>query len=727
MNYLIQILAFVFVISLLQSNSHAKNYISNNLKENSKKPAEIEADSMNYDKEAKIVTAEGSVQITQGEIVLFADKVVYDQNANIVKADGNISLVEPGGNVLFAENIELKDDLKKGIIHKFRVKFIDESRMTAKKAERVNEALTILEEVTYTPCKTCEKEPDAKPLWQVRAKKATIDEEKQRVKYNHAFFEIKGVPALYTPYISHPTPDASRKSGFLIPKYSTDKIFGTTVKTPYYYNISPNKDLTLTPIFTSKEGPILAGDYRHLLKSGEFNLKGSITNPDRVDVNGNQIAGREVRGHIEGEGNFAISDIWSWGFKGKRSTDDTYLEKYDFGEEDVLTSRVFATAIENRNFFHTESITFQGLRSNDDPGATPLILPSATAHYETEPGFHGSRFIADANLMVLTRDEGVSSNRLSLKGGWNIPHITKSGHVFELKTSVRGDGYFVDEVQEDTTNPNSRELDGTTSRFIPEAQLGWKLPVVNQIKDKQIFLEPTANFIVSPYGGNPNKIPNEDAQDIEFSDENVFDSNHFTGYDRIESGPRMNYGIRGRVSDSKHGELSFLLGQNYHVKKNNNFSERTGLDGHFSDFVGRVGYLKDDIFNLAYRFRVDDETFAVNRNAITAGVNVKPVRFDVDYLSVDENFDTTNTSLGDENRELILASTSIDLNEQWNISGNGHRDLEDGEWVSTKANLLYKGDCVDVNFSWFKEFTRDRDIRPNTTLSLQISLKNLGY
>ena len=108
-------------------------------------------------------------------------------------------------------------------------------------------------------------------------------------------------------------------------------------------------------------------------------------------------------------------------------------------------------------------------------------------------------------------------------------------------------------------------------------------------------------------------------------------------------------------------------------------------------------------------------------------MNVKPVRFDVDYLSVDENFDTTNTSLGDENRELILASTSIDLNEQWNISGNGHRDLEDGEWVSTKANLLYKGDCVDVNFSWFKEFTRDRDIRPNTTLSLQISLKNLGY
>jgi LPS-assembly protein len=726
MNYSVQILAFIIIAAFLNT-SYAQDYIDTDLKENSKKPAEIEADSMNYDEEARIVSAEGKVEITQGDIVLFADKVIYNQNTNVVKAKGNISLMEPGGNVLFADSIELKEDLKKGVIQNFRIKFIDDSRMWATKGERVNEKLTVLEDIHYTPCKQCNEDPSKPPLWQVRAKKATIDEEKQRVKYNHAFFEIKGVPALYTPYISHPTPNAKRKSGFLIPKYSTDKIFGTTVKTPYYYNIAPNKDLTLTPIFTSKEGPILAGDYRHLFKSGEMEIKASITNPDKVDVNGNQISGREIRGHIEGNGDFRINDIWSWGFIGKRSTDDTYLEKYDFGEEDILTSRVFATAIKDRNYLHTESITFQGLRSNDDPGSTPLIIPSITSHYEKLTGFHGSRFIADANLLVLTRDDGVSSNRLSVKGGWNLPHITKSGHVFELKTSLRADGYFVDEVLENPSNPNSRELDGPTSRFIPEAQIGWKLPVVNKIKDKQVFLEPTANFIVTPYGGNPDKIPNEDAQDIEFSDENLFDSNHFTGYDRIESGPRLNYGLRGRVTDANYGELSFLFGQNYHFKENNNFSSRTGLDGNFSDYVGRVGYQRDENFDLAYRFRVDDETFTVNRSAVTANVNIAPVKFNLDYLSVDENFDTTTSNFGNENRELIIAGSSLDINKEWNISGSGHRDLEDGEWVYTKANLLYKGNCVDVNFEWFKEFTSDRDIRPNTTFSLQISLKNLGY
>jgi LPS-assembly protein len=730
MNNFVKFSTFIFFIAAVQINASAEEKtesISQKLKETSKKPANIEADSMHYDKEARIVTAEGSVEITQGEIILLSDKVTYNQNTNMVTAIGNVSLVEPGGNVFFADNMELKDDLKKGVINNFRVKFVDESRMSAKRAERINENLTVMNEVQYTPCKTCQEFPAQKPLWQVRAKKATIDEEKQRVKYNHAFFDIKGIPFLYTPYLSHPTPDAKRKSGFLIPKYSTDKIFGTTVRTPYYYNISPDKDLTLTPIITSKEGGILYGDYRQLMQSGEYNIKASITNPDKVDINGNQISGNDVRGHVEGSGNFKISEQWNWGFTGKRSTDDTYLEKYDFGEEDVLTSRVYATAIDDRNFLHNEAISFQGLRTNDDPGKTPLILPSVTGHYEEKTGFYDSTWTADANILALTRDEGVSSNRVSVQGGWNVPHVTDSGHVLELKTSLRGDSYFVDDVPQDPTNPNSRNLDGLASRVVPEAKLIWKLPMVNTIRNRQVFLEPTANFIASPYGGNPDKIPNEDAQDIEFSDENLFDSNHFTGYDRIESGPRVNYGLRGRVSDTQHGEVSFLMGQSYHAKENNNFSTRTGLDGNLSDFVGRVGYQKNEKFNIAYRVRLDDETFALNRNAVTAGVNLEPVRFDFDYLSVDESFDSSTTSLASENRELVLASTSIDLNKQWNVSGSGHRDLEDGEWVASQANLLYKGNCVDVSFSWLEEFTRDRDIRPNTTLSLQISLKNLGY
>lgn len=695
------------------------------IKSDLKKPAMVEADEMHYDKKKMMVSASGSVKVMQGDRILMADKVSYDQKNNVVKASGNISLLEPDGSVVFADEIELKDDLKAGIVDRFSAKFKDESRLAANKAERLDEDVTVLEKVVYSPCPLCEDDPKKAPLWQVKANKATIDRKEQRVKYNNAFFEVKGVPVLYTPYLSHATPDADRKSGFLVPKYSTDRIFGTTVKTPYYYNIAPNKDATITPIFTSNEGPILSAEYRHLVEGGQYQLEGSITNPDKVDTEGNPIPGKEVRGHIEGIGHFDINEEWSWGFKAKRSTDDTYLRRYNFGDEDVLTSRAYADRMSGRDYAQVETISFQGLKESDDPGQTPLILPGATMHFEGEPGFHGSRWFAGGNIMSLSRDEGVSSRRLSMEGGFKIPHTTNSGHVFELSTMLRGDGYSVDNVQADPSDPSGVTKDGMTSRVIPEAKLKWSLPLIKNGSDRQFFVEPLADVIVSPYGGNPDKIPNEDSQDVEFSDDNLFNSNRFTGYDRVENGPRVNYGVRGRVHDYKYGDVDMVVGQNYRAKKDRSFDARSGLEDNFSDYVGRIGYQKE-IFDIAYRFRMDKDSLALNRNAVSAGLNFSPLRFDMDYISVDEDFDP-NVDLSEENREIMLASSSLDITKKWTVSGSGHRNLEDGEWVSTKADLLYKGDCVDVGVAWFREFTRDRDIRPNTTLSLQVSLKNLGY
>ncbi len=686
-------------------------------------PAQVEADSMQYDDKKSVVTATGNVEVTQGGRKLVADKVTYDRINNLINADGNISLTEPNGNILFADSLQLKDDLKQGSISKVRAQFTDQSNMTATQANRVNENKITLDDVTYTPCSICKDDPKKAPLWRVRAKKATINQAEQTVKYNNAFFEVKNVPVLYTPYLSHPTPDADRKSGFLIPKYATDRVFGASVKVPYYYNIAPNKDLTLAPIFTAKEGAIMSGEFRHLVETGTYRLEASATNPDKVDINGNVVDGNKVRGHVEGNGDFDLDDKWSWGFNAKRSTDDTYLRKYNFGEEDVLTSRLYSTAIEDRNYVKAEAISFQGLKTNDDPGQTPLILPNTNAHYESAPGFSGSRWTMDGNLLSLTRDEGVSSNRISAKGGWKLPHITKSGHVLEFNTSLRGDGYLVDDVPEDPSNPTtSPKLDGLTSRVIPQAELKWALPLVR----KKTFLEPTVKLIASPYGGNPDKIYNEDSQDVEFSDENVFDANHFTGFDRIENGPRMNYGMRGGMYDIYNGDVNFMLGQNYRTKEDRNFSASSGLDSYFSDYVGMVGYNTQDRFNIAYRFRVDNDGFSLNRNAVTTGLNIAHVKFNADYIAIDDSFDSTN-GIVEEKREIFIANSTVDVSKHWEVAGSGHRNLESGDWVATKANLLYKGDCIHIGLELLKEFTRDRDIRPNTTVSLQISLKNLGY
>lgn len=693
---------------------------------NSNSPVLLKADNIEYDQQQNLVIATGDVEVTQENRTLLADKLTYDKESNIVTANGHVSLLEPNGTKLYADMVVLSDNLKKGVVDKLGARFPDNSLLVAKTAVRKDENKLVMRNAVYSPCPLCKDDKTKPPLWQVKAKKATINTEKERVYYNNAFFDIYGVPVLYTPYFSHPTPGASRKTGFLTPKYTHDQLFGTTIKAPFYYNIAENKDLVLTPIFTQLEGSIIHADYRHLLASGEYNVKFSATNPDKVNETGGKVPGKnEVRAHIEGKGDFKLNEEWAWGFDAKRASDDTYLNKYHFGDEDVLTSKAYTSRVYDRNHLLVNAITFQGLKADDDPGKTPLVLPYSEMHMEKKVGEYNTSALLDANVLALARDEGVSSRRLSVKTGLVQPYLTNSGNVFSASMTVRADGYAVDNVP--NTGPSSNLQDGAAGRVIPEADLKWSLPMVKHGAQRQYLIEPTARLIVSPYGGNPNKIPNEDSQDIEFSSANLFDSSHYTGYDLVESGPRVNYGIKGGLSDFKYGDVNFVLGQNYRARADKNLTPETGLSDNFSDYVGKISYNKSDKFDLNYRFRFDKDSLTVRNNSVGSTVNYKPVKFSLDYLAINKNSEASTVEAGENNREIMIASTNIDITDDIEFAANGNRNIASGDWISTKAGVIYKFSCVDFSIEWLKEFTRDRDIEPSTSVSFQISLKNMGF
>ena len=188
---------------------------------NREEPVYIEADAMDYNENASIVTATGNVEAIQGDRVLKAQKITYDKKQNTVHAVGDVSLQEKDGNTYFADEVTLKDDLVAGTIKQFKARMSDDSRFAASEAERVDGNVTRLSKAVYSPCKICLDDPDSKPLWQIKADRVKINEEEQRISYRDVWFEVKGVPIAYTPYLSHPTPDADRKSGFLTPTYKT--------------------------------------------------------------------------------------------------------------------------------------------------------------------------------------------------------------------------------------------------------------------------------------------------------------------------------------------------------------------------------------------------------------------------------------------------------------------------------------------------------------------------
>jgi LPS-assembly protein len=174
-------------------------------------PVLLNADELTYDETLGIVIASGDVELAQGDRLLLADRVTYNEKTNVVTATGNIRLLEPSGDVIFADYSELTDDLAQGFVQKVRVLLTDNSRVAGTEAERTDQGRYMrINRAVYSPCNLCESDPTRAPLWQLRANRVVHDKEEKEIIYRDARLEMFGIPVLYTPYFAHPDPPVDR-------------------------------------------------------------------------------------------------------------------------------------------------------------------------------------------------------------------------------------------------------------------------------------------------------------------------------------------------------------------------------------------------------------------------------------------------------------------------------------------------------------------------------------
>ena len=682
-----------------------------------KQPVLLSADQLGYDKRNAQVVAQGHVEVVQGGIIVLADRITYNQTTNEIFANGNVSVRQPDGNVMFADNVRLKDNLQAGLIQNFRARMADNSLFAAREARKTSPTTTELDYAVYSPCKVC---ADKDPLWQFKAKKVRVDEAEQTVTYNDAILELWGVPVAWTPYFSHATPGADPKSGFLTPEWRLNSLLGTSIRTPYYVPIAPNMDATITPQFNTEEAPVIAGEFRYLNEHGIAKFAGSITDPEKRNALGDRVAGREVRGHIDANGRFAYNDTWDWGFDVRRATDDTYLRRYDINNQDLLTSRLYAEGIQSgtgeRSFASVQGLAFQRLTEEANPDSSPLVMPLADYWWQSQPGWMNSRFDLSANTMLLARTDGPQSRRLSLDGGWELPVIAPGGHVLTAGLNLRGDAYSVDNVPQ---LPSGQDYDGTASRLIPEASLEWRYPLINEYAPaRSLLLEPVAQLMVSPQNLSNGKIPNEDSQVLEFNDNNVFDINRYPGYDIIETGPRANYGLRGQWQFADMDYANFLLGQNFRTSNDNQFPFSNDVRDEFSDYVGKFGVDLGTWLSSSYRFRLDPDELIARRQEFNTSFFFQPVTLNLDFIDLSDD-----PFLG--NRAEVITNGSLELTEQWAFLAGARRDLENDAMIDANGGFRYQDECLTLFASIARSFITDRDIEPATTFLFRVGLKNL--
>jgi len=671
----------------------------------------LSADEMEYNQNSTVVVARGNVEISQNDKTLIADTVTYDRTNNIVGAAGNVILHYSNGDVYFAKEMEVTGDLKNGVIDDFKAVMANKSRFAASRAELVDDKTLTLDRAVYSPCKPCEEDPSRAPLWQLKAVKVVHNREEKMVEYSHAWMEFSGVPVMYIPYISYPDPSVKRKTGLLSPSFGGSSDLGGLVKQPVFYVIDKNSDATITPIYAGNGGHAMAGEYRNRLADGALNIDGSFSKNKKTKSN---------MGHLSVNAEFDIDRTWRWGIDGNRTWDDTYLRRYGFNNQSTLTSRAYMEGFRGKNYASIEAITYQGLAATDNAKTTPIVAPLAQYNYQGDFGKYGQYTSLDLNMAALTREQGLDSRRISAKAGWSLPYIAPKGDMYKLSATLRTD-VFNAANQPHNTEPGGT-YSGTTYRIYPQVALDWRWPLTKRSGTVSEVLEPIVQGIIGPNGGNSQKMPNEDSQGIDINDSNLFSDNRFTGFDKIESGPRVNYGIKWGIYGDGGGSTNLILGQSYRPSSDDTFNQGSGFEDNFSDFVGMVKISPSSKFDVLYRTRIDKRTYDFHSNEVGVSGNVYDLSYGANY-----SFFRKQPQSELAGREEINYSLEYKLTDYWSMNYGAIHDLtKDGGIRLQRTGIVYDDECFTFDASFSRTFYQDREIKPTDTMMFRLVFKTVG-
>lgn len=696
---------------------------------------DFEAEQLSYDSEAEVVTASGNVILRSEDRSVRADEVRWDRKAGTILATGNIRLVDDAGNQLFTDRVELTEAFDAGAMSELLIALRAGGRLAARSATRREDGVAVLTDAAYTACAVTDAEGCAKdPSWRITADRVTYDQKANRVRFKGAMLELFGARILPLPGLALRT-DGQAESGFLVPDFRVTQVNGLEVSGEYYWRLAENRDLTLGAYVFSNVAPMASAKWRHLTEKGAYQITGYVTASDRLtDFTGGQAFQNRLRGYVEGNGRFQFSPEWSLTGSVRLASDRTFLRRYDLSRDDRLRSTINLERITDNSYFSLAGWATQTLRINAEQGQIPLALPAMDYRRIVEDPWLGGEVEFQVNTLSLLRNEGQDTQRAFAGAKWDLTRLTPLGQVVTLTALVRGDIYNTDNVLA-TATPSYRGTEGWSTRGIATAALDIEWPFVGEAFGGTQVFKPRIQLVASPKLRNID-LPNEDARAIDLEDSNLFALNRFSGYDRVEDGTRITWGVDWELQRPG-WRISTTIGQSYRF---DNPEEQilpvgTGLSERVSDFVGRTQIRYRDFLNLTHRFRLDKDSLAVRRNEIDAAIGSRRTYLEVGYLRLNRNIQTVEDL---RDREELRAAARIAIRRNWSVFGSGVFNLTSAaedpifqpngfEPIRTRLGVAYQDDCIEFGATWRRDFITAGDAARGNTFQLFFALRNLGF
>ena len=701
-------------------------------------PVAFEADQAEYNDQTEMLTAKGSVFLKRQDQSVRADTVTWNRKTGKILAIGNVRMVDKDGNQLFTNQVELTDQFDIGAMQNVLLALREGGRLAADSGTRDAQGRINLMHAAYTGCAVVNpKGCDVKPSWRIDARRVLYDPTRKLMRFYGARMILFGIKLPALPAAVTIASDGRAVGGLLIPNFRTSSANGIEFSDTYYQRFGDNKDIAATAYVYSKVAPMAELEYRALTGSGAYQIAGYATTSSRIAVGGPSgdtgNSRTAFRGYLDTNGQFQLSPEWDLNFSGRIATDRTFLYRYQISGDDELRSTAKLEHIDPDSYFSIAGWAFQTLRTSESQGLVPIALPEIDYRRRITDPLLGGVITLQANSLAITRSAGQDTQRAFISARWDWHRITPMGQVVTLTALVRGDAYHSSNNYL-TTETVYQGLPGWQERGSATAALDVTWPFVGAAFGGTQVLTPHVQLVGTP--PTPNlSIPNEDARSVELEDDNLFALNRFPGYDRIEDGARVTYGLDYQL-DRPGIRATANIGQSYRFTSNNTLlPPGTGLSSQLSDYVGRFEVRYRDFLTFTERFRIDHQTFAVHRNEVDATIGTERTYLELGYLRINRQTAISLEDLADSNE--LRAAGRIAIGPYWSAFASGVFDLSQTNLLPnqsssafqplrTRFGVAYKSDCLELDLTYRRDYITIGDAVQGNSFMIHLSLKHLG-
>jgi len=672
----------------------------------------------------------GNAELARNQQQLTADRIDYDQPGDIVDLLGNVNYWD-NDVYLNSSSAHIELEPEDGSFEDVRYWLLDtRGRGVAEKINVISGDRAEGIRVDYT---TCDPDTDGPwnlttNIWSISASRLTLNHETDRASGRNVILKVKNIPVFYTPWLSFPTSD-KRETGFLLPGFGSSTRNGAEIQAPWYWNIAPQMDATITPRAMSNSGIMLAGQYRYLFTGGAGTLDVEYLPKDsQYDDKSRSSVAFDHRQTFLSNGYLAL--LYN------RVSDQRYLEDFSSSLLGSSTQFLEQTAVVAYgwnlagNYLGLSNVVgnFQTVDRNLPVASRPYKrLPATTLTFISPYRNRKLNYSLVGRFDHFTRGDdalldSINGIRQDIYPTISMP-INALAYFIEPKAGARFTRYSLDE--------NNTFSNTQPDRLLPFFSLdsGIFLERATQLFGEQILqtLEPRFYYLYVPEENQAN-LPVFDTGQSHISFASLFRDNRFTGIDRIGDANQVTASVTSRLYSETSGHMFayFSVGQTYYLQ------DRTvslpGWDipsGNRSVIISEAGAVPFDQLELRAEFQWDPNLEATRKQSFSAMYRPGPGKV------INIGYRDTQPDPYDTGLNKLIRVEQADISFRWpirtelSVVGKWNYAIEEDRMLDLFGGIEYNSCCWGVRVVG-RRFLSNIEGEFESGVFLQFELKGLA-